>query len=78
VNSAAFDTKVTAAAWAAKPSWYIVSAKDRMIQPDAERAFAKKIKAATTELPTSHVSMLSQPKAVADVIVAAAKAVDHQ
>ena len=75
VNSAAFDTKVTAAAWTTKPSWYIVSSKDRMIQPDAERAFAKKIKATTTELPTSHVSMLSRPQAVADVILAAASSI---
>jgi pimeloyl-ACP methyl ester carboxylesterase len=75
VNSTAFDTKVTAAAWTSKPSWYIVSTKDRMIQPDAERAFAKKIKAKTTELPPSHVPMLSQPTAVADVIAAAAKAI---
>lgn len=75
VNAAAFDAKVTAAAWTSKPSWYIVSAKDRMIQPDAERAFAKKIKATTTELPTSHVPMLSRPQAVADVILAAAKSI---
>jgi pimeloyl-ACP methyl ester carboxylesterase len=75
INAANFDAKVTKPAWDGKPSWYIVAAKDRMIQPDAERAFAKKIKATTTELPTSHVPMVSQPAPVADVIVAAAKAI---
>jgi hypothetical protein len=44
-----------------------------MIQPDVERATAKKIKATTTTLPTSHVSMLSRPKEVAAVILSAAQ-----
>jgi hypothetical protein len=51
-----------------------VAAKDRMIQPEAQRALAKKIGAATTELQTSHVPMVSDPEAVAKVIEAAAKA----
>jgi pimeloyl-ACP methyl ester carboxylesterase len=75
VRAANFDQKVSEAAWAKKPSWYIVSTNDRMIQPDVERAIAKKIKAKTTVLPTSHVPMVSRPKAVADVITAAAMAI---
>ena len=67
-----FDEKVANAAWKAKPSWYIVAEKDRMIQPDVERAMAKKINAKVTSLPTSHVPMLSRPKDVAAVILAAA------
>jgi len=57
-------------------AWYIVAAKDRMIQPDVERAMAKKINATTTTLPTSHVPMLSRPRDVAAVIVAAAQKTD--
>lgn len=68
-----FEEKVTSAAWASRPSWYIVASNDRMIQPDAERAYAKKIKATTTSLATSHVPMVSRPQEVADVIAAAAK-----
>ena len=75
VRGANFDEKLTAAAWTAKPSWYIVAANDRMIHPDAERALARKIKAATTTLPTSHVPMVSQPRKVADVILAAAHSI---
>jgi len=67
----AFDEKVTNAAWKTKPSWYIVAEKDRMIQPDVERAMAKKINAKVTSLPTSHVPMLSRPKDVTAVILAA-------
>jgi pimeloyl-ACP methyl ester carboxylesterase len=68
----AFDDKVTNAAWKSKPSWYIVAENDRMIQPDLERAMAKKINAKATTLPTSHVPMLSRPGDVADVILDAA------
>jgi pimeloyl-ACP methyl ester carboxylesterase len=70
-----FDDKVTQAPWKTKPSWYIVSLKDRMIQPELEQAMAKKINAKTTELQSSHVSMLSHPKEVATVILSAAAAV---
>jgi pimeloyl-ACP methyl ester carboxylesterase len=69
-----FDDKVTHAAWKNKPSWFVVAKNDRMIQPDLERAMAKKINAKTTELPTSHVAMLVRPKDVAAVILAAVAA----
>ena len=72
ISAKAFDETVTAAAWKTKPSFYIVAEKDRMIQPDLERAMARKMKATTTALPTSHVPMQSRPKEVAAVILAAA------
>ncbi|KRD28701.1 hypothetical protein ASE35_19575 [Lysobacter sp. Root916] len=74
VRAANFEQKVTAAAWTAKPSWYIVAAQDRMIDPGAQRALAKKLKAKTTVLQTSHVPMSSDPEAVAEVIADAARA----
>lgn len=75
INASAFGAQVTGVAWKTKPSWYIVSKLDGAIAPDEERFFAKRMKATTTELGTSHVPMLSQPKAVAAVIMdAAAKA----
>ena len=46
--------------------------RDENCTPDEERFFAKRMKATTTELKASHVSMLSQPKAVAAVIMDAA------
>jgi pimeloyl-ACP methyl ester carboxylesterase len=77
VRAANFEQKVTVAAWTNKPSWYIVAAQDRMIHPDAQRALAKKIGASTTVLPTSHVPMASDPKAVAKVIEAAARSLSN-
>lgn len=70
-----FEEKLTKAAWETKPSWYIVAEKDQMIDPAAQREAAKKIKATVTSLPTSHVPMLSRPKDVADVIIAAANSI---
>lgn len=69
----AFDDKIAETAWSSKPSWYIVAANDRMISPDIERDAAKKMNATTTVLQTSHVPMLSKPKEVADVIIAASR-----
>jgi len=74
VRVANFEQRLSVAAWGKKPSWYIVAGKDRMIHPDAQRFLAKRINAKTTILPTGHVPMMSDPKAVADVIVAAAQA----
>jgi pimeloyl-ACP methyl ester carboxylesterase len=72
-NGAVFDAKVTKVAWKTRPNWYIVASKDRMIQPDLERKFAKDINAKTTTIPSSHVVMLSHPTEVAKVIIDAAR-----
>ena len=71
INSKAFEQKVTAAAWKTKPSWYIVSDQDRMIQPAQEVAMAKNIGAKVTTLQASHVPQQSQPAKVAAVILEA-------
>jgi pimeloyl-ACP methyl ester carboxylesterase len=70
-----FDQKHEGVAWKMKPSWYIVGAEDRTVHPDLERFAAKRMRATTVELRSSHVPMLSQPHAVLDVIRNAAKAV---
>ena len=36
-NGAAFGAKISHAAWKTKPSWYVISTNDRMINPDFER-----------------------------------------
>ena len=77
IATSAFGTKVSNVAWKTKPSWYIVASKDQAIAPDEERFFAKRMKATTTELDTSHVPMLSKPKDVAAVIIDAAAKAPH-
>jgi pimeloyl-ACP methyl ester carboxylesterase len=68
-----FDEKLTVAAWKTKPSWAIISAKDRMLPPAMEESAAMKMDAMTTTLPTCHMVILEQPAKVAAVIDEAAK-----
>src|SRR6185295_343269 len=68
----AVSEKVHNPAWQTKPSWYIVAAHDKVINPDLERFKAKLIKATTIELNTSHVPMISHPNMVPDFIISAA------
>jgi pimeloyl-ACP methyl ester carboxylesterase len=53
---------------------YIVGKNDRTVHPELERFVAKRMKATTHELESSHVPMLSKPNLVLDVIRAAANA----
>jgi len=72
ISDTLFNAKTTVAAWHSKPSWYAVSKNDRTINPDLERFMAKRMNATTIELDASHVSLISQPGAVANLILAAA------
>lgn len=63
-----FGDKVTVPAWRTVPSWYVVSANDRVINPQMERDLAAQMKAKTTVLQSGHVSLLSHPREVAAVI----------
>jgi len=67
-----FTGRTTAAAWRSKPSWYAVSKQDYTINPDLERFLAKRMNATTVELEAGHLSLVSQPDKVADLILAAA------
>jgi pimeloyl-ACP methyl ester carboxylesterase len=59
-------------AWRTKPSWCIVANQDQTVHPDLERASAKRMGAATYDIDSSHVPMLSHPDFVVDVIRTAA------
>jgi pimeloyl-ACP methyl ester carboxylesterase len=64
--------KTTQASWRAKPSFYAVSTEDRTINPDLQRFMAKRMGARTIEVQASHVSLISQPQVIADLILEAA------
>lgn len=64
--------KTTAAAWRSKPSWYAVSKQDRTINPELERFLAKRMNATTIEVDSGHLSLVSHPREIADLILAAA------
>ena len=62
-------------AWRSKPSWYILARKDQTVHPDLQRFLAKRMNATTVETDSSHVTMLSQPDLVLEVIRKASAAV---
>lgn len=66
---------VSAPAWKAKPSWYLVATEDRMIPPDAQRLMSKRAGAAVVEVAGSHAIYVSKPQAVANLIEQAARSV---
>src|SRR5260370_7731562 len=66
-----FDDKISTAEWHTKPSWYIVASEDHAIPPAVESDSARRMKATTLTLASSHVPMMSQPDKVADFIVKA-------
>jgi pimeloyl-ACP methyl ester carboxylesterase len=72
--SAVFDQSNPGAGWKNIPSWFIVATNDKAINPDAERFYAKRANAKTTEVESSHVIFLSHPDAVVGVIIQAATA----
>jgi pimeloyl-ACP methyl ester carboxylesterase len=72
ISARSFEEKVTAAAWKTKPSWYVLTQHDHMLDPTLQKAMAEKISAHIVSLPSSHVPQLSKPTQVADAIVAAA------
>ena len=68
-----FKAVITTAAWRSKPSWMLVAAKDRTINPDLERWYARRAGSHMVEVPgASHSVYVSRPKQVAALIEEAA------
>jgi len=64
-------------AWKSVPAWAVVATGDKAAGTDVIRSMADRAGATITEVEGSHVVMVSQPDAVADVILTAAAAVDR-
>jgi pimeloyl-ACP methyl ester carboxylesterase len=62
-------------AWKDRPSWAVVATGDRAAGADVTRSMAERARATITEVDGSHVIMISQPQAVADVILTAVASV---
>jgi pimeloyl-ACP methyl ester carboxylesterase len=74
LNHTAFEAPVTIAAWHDKPTFYVITTKDKVIAPAAQKMFAARIKAQTTEVAGSHASLVVHAAEVAAVIEKAALA----
>jgi pimeloyl-ACP methyl ester carboxylesterase len=71
----AFSTKLTVAAWHDKPSYVIIATEDRELDLSVARRMADRAGSKVTFLKGSHLIHISQPRAVARVIEAAARAI---
>jgi pimeloyl-ACP methyl ester carboxylesterase len=67
---------ITEPAWRSKPSWYLVTADDRMIHPPTQREMSKRAGSTVVETPGSHSIFVSQPAVVAGLIEKAASEVE--
>src|ERR1700759_3294647 len=71
-HKALLTGRTTHAAWRSKPSFYAVSTEDRTINPELERFMAKRMGARTIEVKASHLSLISQPDEITQLILEAA------
>jgi pimeloyl-ACP methyl ester carboxylesterase len=72
INAAALAEKAGPPGWRSLPSYFQVSTQDRVINTQLERFEARRMNATTIELPASHASLVSRPKAIAELIERAA------
>jgi pimeloyl-ACP methyl ester carboxylesterase len=75
VAAAAFSDVCGPPAWKSLPSWAVVATGDKAAGSDLVRSMAQRAGAEIVEVEGSHVIMVSQPQAVVDLIVKAARAV---
>ena len=75
VAAAAFTEASGPPAWRKLPSWTVVATGDKAAGADIIRSMAQRAGADIVEVEGSHVIMISQPQAVTDLIVTAARAV---
>lgn len=67
-----FAGRTHEAAWRHKPSWYAVSTADNTTSPELQRFLAERMGAHVLELPSGHLSLVSHPREIAEMILAAA------
>jgi pimeloyl-ACP methyl ester carboxylesterase len=60
-------------AWKQLPTWYQVSENDRLIPPEIQRIYAERMNATILSANSSHMSQLSHPHEIADLILNATK-----
>src|SRR5450432_1142755 len=68
-----FVTNITHAAWRDKPTYATLATEDKSIDPSIQHAMYKRSKTKVTEVKGSHVIFMSQPEAVAKVVMQAAE-----
>ncbi|CAE6822687.1 alpha/beta fold hydrolase [Paraburkholderia haematera] len=73
IAATAFNETVNHVAWKEKPSWYVVTTRDRAVSPEVEKFMAERMNARVVSMSSSHLAPVSHAGAVADVIDRAAR-----
>jgi pimeloyl-ACP methyl ester carboxylesterase len=78
ISELAFSEPCGPPAWRTLPSWAVVATHDKAAGTDLVRSQAERAGATITEVEGPHVVMISQPEAVANVILTAAATVSRR
>jgi pimeloyl-ACP methyl ester carboxylesterase len=70
----ALGAPVSQVAWKSKPSWFLITTKDRVIPIELQRTMADKLKAERMEVPSCHAVVIAHPADVSAFIIRAAQA----
>ncbi len=70
----ALGAPVSQVAWKTKPSWFLITTKDRVIATELQRTMAHKLKAERIEVPSCHAVVVAHPVDVSAFIIRAAQA----
>jgi pimeloyl-ACP methyl ester carboxylesterase len=73
ITFSAFATPSGPPAWAQIPSWFLIGTADHAIPPAEQLAMAERAGSHIVRVNASHLSMVSQPQAVASIIESAAR-----
>jgi len=68
LSMSTFEDVMGTPAWKSLPTAYLVATKDEALAPDAQRMFAKRMRARTVEVSSSHLAMVSHPNDVVELI----------
>jgi pimeloyl-ACP methyl ester carboxylesterase len=75
LHASALEEVMGPPAWKSLPTWFLIADGDQTIPPEAQRQFAARMGATTTEISSNHVAMVSHPEDVVAMIETAAAAV---
>ncbi|SEQ40851.1 alpha/beta fold hydrolase [Microlunatus flavus] len=74
LTGVAFGEKASTAAWRDRPSWGLVATSDHAINPEVERFGYSRAGMNVTEVDSSHLVMLAEPKTVVELLRDAVRA----
>src|SRR6202050_1768530 len=75
ISQTLFQDRTTMAAWRSRRAWYAVSRQDRTISPELQRFLAERMQATTVEIDSGHLSLVTHPGEVTQLIMQAVRAV---